>query len=145
MIEASDKDVDRAATLLSIALGDRRIHQRPQFSPHRIGRRRQQLRHEDRDQIFGRIDPERCGCRTTPGILTGAAGNQGLRRPQRHRKSKTESDSVVCRLAEQRARQLRQGLASRQVVGGHQLDRLRRQQANITEPTSVQQLSLIHI
>jgi len=40
-------------------LDDRRVHHRPEFSPHRVGARRHQLGHEDDADVLDRVDPER--------------------------------------------------------------------------------------
>src|ERR1700730_9018597 len=61
---------------LEIALGDGGVNHSTQLAPDRIGARRQHLGHEDRDQLLGRIDPERGGRSPAPSIFAGAAGNE---------------------------------------------------------------------
>src|SRR5450759_1124214 len=58
---------------LEIAVGDRRVNHGAQLAPERIGTRGQHLGHENGDQLFGGIDPERGGGSAAPGIFAGAA------------------------------------------------------------------------
>ena len=82
------------ASPLDVAVGDGGIHHGAQLAAHRIGVRRQHLGHENGDQLFRRINPERRRCRAAPGVFAGAAGNQGLRGVYRDGKAETESDAV---------------------------------------------------
>src|SRR3954464_1969028 len=60
----------RSLVSTDVALVDGRINHGAQFTPDRVGARRQKLRHEDRDQLLARIDPERRAGGAAPGIFT---------------------------------------------------------------------------
>src|SRR5260370_41179528 len=66
----------RRGASLQIAVGYRGVDHGAQLAPHRVGARGQHLSHEDGDQFFRGVDPERRRRSTSPGKLAGAAENQ---------------------------------------------------------------------
>src|SRR6266478_8284003 len=80
---------------LKVAVGDGSVNHGAQLAPQWIGTRRYHLGHEDGDQFFRGIDPERCRRGTTPGIFTGAAGDQRSCGIHVDGKAETEANTVV--------------------------------------------------
>ena len=104
-----------------------------QLAPDRVQRRRHELGQKDDDDIFDRVDPERGRCRAAPPVLAHRTGDAGAPDIGRQREAEAEADAAVDRLGEHRHRHVGQVAPVGQVVGAHQLQRLRPEQALAVE------------
>src|SRR4051812_49498359 len=95
--------------------------------------RGQQLGEEADGHALDRVDPERRARRAAPGELPRRARVAGGHRVLDDAEAEPEPDAVERGLREQRAAELLEVPAAGQLVGGHQLERARAEDAGAFE------------
>ena len=123
------KDFLRPLGFQSEVLYHRLVGEGVKIGDFRVGVDRHELQHEDGDQLFLRIDPEIGVGRPAPAVISHRSRHLRLAQVEQHADPQAEAGGGIIEGVD----------AIRQVIGGHQLDRLAPQQAHTLQGTAVEQ------